>query len=177
MKTFAISTRSAAACSTSCAPTATSASTANHPTRTRSKPGRPAFSYRLLSGNARSLPVKIGRLEIVYELLELLALGVFGLLVGHRLFEHDFVRDVDRRTHAQRKRDAVRGARVNLFEFAVRAHDEFGEERRLADVVYDDLLQARVERLQDRAHQIVRQRPRHGRAFQSEGDGRRFERS
>jgi hypothetical protein len=41
--------------------------------------------------------------------------------------------------------------------FAVGAHDEFGEKRRVANVVNDDLLELRRERIEQRSHQIVRE--------------------
>src|SRR6202165_2409397 len=120
---------------------------------------------------------KIRRLQFVDELLELLWVLGLAALVGDRFFERDLVADEDRRLHPQRERDPVGRARVDLLNVTVRPDDQLGEERRILDVVDDDLLELRRERLEQRAHQIVRQRPRHCRPFQRQRDRRGLERT
>jgi hypothetical protein len=79
--------------------------------------------------------------------------------------------------HAQRERDAVGGPGVDLLRVAVLAHDEFGEERRVLDVVNDDLFERGMQCLEHRAHEIVRERTRYGGSFERQGDRGGFERT
>ena len=86
----------------------------------------------LTSQRSRRLAVEVGRLEVFEEFLKARQFGfVDGSFLRGRFFEDDFVGDEDRSGNAQRKRDAVGGPRVDLLQLAVRAHDEFGEERQL----------------------------------------------
>ena len=110
------------------------------------------------------------------NLRKLLHLFDFRLFVGHRFLEHDLVGDVDRRLHPQRERDPVGGTRVDLLRVAVGSDDQFGEERRILDVVDHDVLQLRLECLNQVSHQIVGEWARDRLTLQRQSDRRRFER-
>ena len=115
------------------------------------------------------------RRDAVEEALELvddlLLVHVLALELDRRLVDHRVCR-VDRRLRPNGDRDRVGGARVDLELGAVVLDRDRREERVLAQLGHRDADDLDLELAEDVHEQVVRQRPRRGRALELHQDRR-----